>query len=109
MKFDIQAFNTVVSNPVYEGRDTYLIDDDKNMIDYHIYLFLIESDNVAAIICEKLPLTPDTTENYEVYEFNGNKLLEHKVVRLKALDKNSNKYKSFVSKYVNKEFQFANK
>ena len=37
MKLDINAFNTVVRDPKYEGYDTYLIDDDKQMIDYHIY------------------------------------------------------------------------
>jgi hypothetical protein len=56
MKLDINAFNTVVSVPKYEGYDTYLIDDDKQMIDYHIYLLIVESGNVAAIICEKLPV-----------------------------------------------------
>ena len=40
MKLDIHAFNTVVREPKYEGYDTYLIDDDKQMIDYHIYLLI---------------------------------------------------------------------
>ena len=43
MKLDIQAFNLVVSNPVYEGYDTYLLTDDKEKIDYHINMFIVES------------------------------------------------------------------
>ena len=72
MKLDINAFNTVVRDPKYEGYDTYLIDDDKQMIDYHIYLLIVESGNVAAIICEKLPVKEGSTENYEIYEFISN-------------------------------------
>ena len=108
MKLDIHAFNTVVREPKYEGYDTYLINDNKEMVDYHIYLLIVESDNVAAIICEKMPVLKDSTENYEIYEFNGNKLLEHKVVRIKPLDKNSAKFKKMVDNYVNHKYTFAN-
>lgn len=108
MKLDIMAFNKVVSAPRYEGYDAYLLTDDKKMIDYHIYMLIVESGNVACIICEKMPVKEGSTENYEIFEFNGNKLLEHKVVRLKAVDKESAKYQKIVSKYVNHEFKFQN-
>lgn len=107
MKLDINAFNTVVKEPRYEGYDTYLINDDKEMVDYHIYLLIVESGNVAAIICEKLPVKEGSTDNYEIYEFNGNKLLEHKVVRIKPLDKNSAKFQKMVDNYVNHKYTFA--
>ena len=103
MKLDIHAFNTVVSVPKYEGYDTYLIDDDKQMIDYHIYLLIVESGNVAAIICEKLPVKEGSTENYEIYEFNGNKLLEHNVVRIKPMDKEDKKYNMLIEGFKNKK------
>lgn len=109
MKFDIHAFNTVVSEPKYEGYDTYLINDNDEMVDYHVYLFIVESSNVAAIICEKLPVKEGSTENYEIYEFNGNKLLDHKVVRIKPLDKNSEKFKKMVDNYVNHKYSFQTK
>ncbi len=107
MKLDIHAFNAVVSAPRYEGYDTYLINDEKEMIDYHIYMMIVESGNVAAIICEKLPVKEGSTENYQIFEFNGNKLLEHKVVRIKELDKNSAKFKKMVDNYVNHKYTFA--
>ena len=109
MKLDIHAFNAVVSAPRYEGYDTYLINDEKEMIDYHIYMMIVESGNVAAIICEKLPVKEGSTENYQIFEFNGNKLLEHKVVRIKELDKNSAKFKKMVDNYVNHKYTFATK
>ena len=107
MKLDINAFNTVVREPKYEGYDTYLINDEKEMVDYHIYMMIVESDNVAAIICEKMPVKEGTTENYQIFEFNGNKLLDHKVVRIKELDKNSQKYKKMVDNYVNHKYSFV--
>lgn len=108
MKLDIMAFNKVVSSPRYEGYDSYLLTDDKKMIDYHIYMLIVESGNVACIICEKMPVKEGSTENYEIYEFNGNKLLEHKVVRLKPVLNTTTKFKKLVEKYVNHEFKFQN-
>ena len=96
MKFTKESFDLVISKPKYEGADTYLLDDQKNKIDYHIYLCLIESGNVACIICEPMP--------YLIYEFNGNKLLEHNVVRIKELDKNTAKFKLLMSRFINKEY-----
>ena len=107
MKLDIQAFNMVVNSPKYEGYDAYLLNDDKSKIDYHIYMFIVESGNVCAMICEKMPVAE--THNYEMYEFNGNKLLEHKIVRLKEVDKTSVKFDKFIKKYENKEFKFQTK
>jgi hypothetical protein len=107
MKFDIHAFcNTVVSEPKYAGYDTYLINDNNEMVDYHIYLFIVECSHVAAIICEKLPVKEGSTENYEIYEFNGNKLLDHKVVRIKSLDKNSEKFMKMVDNYLKHKYSF---
>ena len=103
MKFTKEAFDLVISKPKYEGADTYLLDDNKNKLDYHIYMCLIESGNVACIICEPLPGTQNP-ENYLIYEFNKNKLLEHNVVRIKELDKNTPKYKLLMSRFVNKEY-----
>ena len=108
MKLDIQAFNLVVNSPKYEGYDAYLLNDDKSKIDYHINMFIVESGNVCCMICEKMPVNKENPE-YELYEFNGNKLLEHKVVRLKEVDKTSVKYEKFVKKYKDHEFQFQTK
>ena len=105
MKLDIQAFNLVVSNPVYEGYDTYLLTDDKEKIDYHINMFIVESGNVCAMICQKTK----GDDNFEMYEFNGNKLLEHKIVRLKEVSKDSVKFTKFIEKYKNHEFEFQKK
>jgi len=107
MKFTKDAFDLVVAAPQYEGAETYLVDDDKNMVKYHIYVCVVESGNVAAIICEKEPATKQS-ENFEVYEFNGNKLLEHNVVRLRLLDKNNERAKNLVTKFVDKKL-FYNK
>ncbi|MCR5706513.1 MAG: hypothetical protein K6G48_06940 [Acholeplasmatales bacterium] len=103
MKFNKEAFDTVLQNTKYEGADTYLIDDNKNKVDYHIYLILIESGNVASIICEKMPTTGDL-KNYEIYEFNGNKLLEHNIVRIKALDKDSSRFNKIIEKFKNRQY-----
>ena len=107
MKFTKDAFDLVVAAPQYEGALTYLIDDDNNMTKYHIYVCVVESGNVAAIICEKDPATKNQ-ENFEVYEFNGNKLLEHNVVRIKLLDKENKRAKSLIAKFVDKQL-FYNK
>ena len=103
MKLDIKTFNSLVDAPHYEGVDAYLIDDDKNQIPYHIYMCLIESESLAAIFTKKIPTE---NENYIIYEFNGNKLLEHKSERLKELKRTTDKYKRLVKQFENKEFQF---
>ena len=107
MKFTRDAFDLVVNAPQYEGAEAYLIDDEKNMVKYQIYVCVVESGNVAAIICEKMPATKQS-ENFEVYEFNGNKLLEHNVVRLRLLDKDNERAKGLVQKFVDKKL-FYNK
>ena len=108
MKLDIQAFNLVVNSPKYEGYDAYLLNDDKTQVPYHINMFIVESGNVCCMIAEKMPVNKETPV-YELFEFNGNKLLEHKVVRLKEVDNKSVKYQKFVDKYKNHEFQFQTK
>lgn len=104
MKLTIEAFNAVLAQPKYEGADTYLLDDNKEKVPYHIYMCLIESGNVAAIILEKMPATGNT-DNYEIYEFNGNKLLEHNVVRVKELSKDTPKFQTLMSRFTNKDFR----
>ncbi len=103
MKLNREAFDRVLQNTKYEGADTYLLDDNKNKVDYHIYLILIESGNVASIVCEKMPVTGDE-KNYEIYEFNGNKLMEHNIVRIKPLDKNSSRYNKIIENFKNKAY-----
>lgn len=102
MKFTKEAFTKVITNPQYEGADTYLVDDNKNQIDYHIYVCLIISGNVAALICEKMPAS-NNPDNFEIYEFNGNKLLEHNVVRIKPMDKEDKKYNMLIEGFKNKK------
>ncbi len=104
MKFSKEAFQMVVNNTDPNGIDTFILDDNKNKIDYHIYMILIESGNVASIICEKLPASGDKN-NYEVYEFNGNKLLEHNVVRIKLLDKSNPRHDKLIDKFINRDFK----
>lgn len=103
MKFTREAFDQVLQMPKYEGADTYLLNDDKSKVDYHIYMILIESGNVACLVGEKMPATKDSA-NYEIYEFNGNKLLEHNVVRIKPLDKNSSRYNVIINNFNEKKY-----
>ncbi len=103
MKFTKEAFDLVLANPKYEGAKTYLVGDNKEKLDYHIYICVVESGNVACIICEKLP-KEEGTNNYEIYEFNGNKLLEHNVVRINLLDNKTDKYKMLIDRFTNKKF-----
>ncbi len=101
MKFSKEAFQMVVNNADVNGIDTFILDDNKNKVDYHIYMIFIESGNVASIICEKLPASGDKN-NYEVFEFNGNKLLEHNIVRIKPLDKSNPRHDKLIEQFVNR-------
>ena len=101
MKFSREAFDAIIAAPQYVGADTYLLDDKGKKVKYHIYVCIVESGNVAAILCEKMPANNDP-EKYELYEFNGNKLLEHNVVRIKPLDKNSNRAVSLTKRFTEK-------
>lgn len=103
MKFDIKSFNRLVEAPHYEGVDAYLIDDDKNEIPYHLYMCLVESETLCALYVKKIPTD---NEEFQIFEFNGNKLLEHKSVRLKELNKKTGKYARLVKQFENKEFTF---
>lgn len=105
MKFDIKVFNELLKAEKYEGVDGYLIDEDKNKIPYHVYMCVIESETLAAIIVKKMPIN---NEPYQIYEFNGNKLLDHKIVRIKDLDSASPKFTKLINSFVNKEFKFEN-
>lgn len=103
MKFTKEAFDQVLSMPKYEGADTYLLDDNKEKTPYHIYMILIESGNVACIVCEKMPAT-NNPDNYEIFEFNGNKLLEHNVVRVKPLSKETPRFQVIMTNFQNKAY-----
>ena len=106
MQFDIKCFNELTKSKPYEGIDAYLIDDNKNEIPYHIYMCLIESDNLCALYVKKIPTD---NEEYQIYEFNGNKLLAHNSVRLKELSNTTGKYERLIKQFENKEFQFEQK
>jgi len=103
MKFDLATFNRVCEAPHYEGVDAYLIDDDKNQVPYHIYMFLVETETLAAIIVKKMPVGG---AEYQIFEFNGNKMLEHKSVRVKELSPKTDKFQKLIKKFEAKDFVF---
>lgn len=103
MKLDIKTFNKLVAAERYVGIDGYLIDDNKEQIPYHLYMFLVESQSLAAIIVKKMPIEEN---EYQIYEFNGNKLLDHNTVRIKELSSTTEKFKKYISLFENKQFQF---
>lgn len=107
MKFTREAFDLIVKAPQYEGALTYLVDDNGNKVTYQIYACVIESGNVATILCEKEPLTKDP-DKFELYEFNGNKLIEHNVVRIKTLDSKTARAQKILTSFKEKKLYYNN-
>lgn len=107
MKFSKEAFDLVIKAPQYEGALAYLIDDNNNKVTYQIYVCVVESGNVATIMCEKDPITKDPN-NFELFEFNGNKLLEHNVVRIKKLDSTTPRAQKLLTSFKEKKLFYNN-
>ena len=102
MKLDAKNLNELLSSEFYEGIEGYLIDDNKNKLNYHIYMVVRLSDNSAVIITKPSPVAEDA--KFEIYEFNGNKVLDHGSTRIKLVDNTSSLYERLVKQFENKEF-----